>query len=148
MKPTIINHFAGEYRWLSNFWPVPIVLDDMLFPTVEHAYQAAKTTNMHARKEILIASSPGLAKRLGRIVPMRKDWHMLKEGVMLLLLRQKFAYPELREKLRATGDLVLVEGNTWGDTYWGADMRTGVGCNKLGVLLMHVRSEVNDANRT
>ncbi len=58
---------------------------------------------------------------------------------MLDLLRIKFTIPTLRERLLATGDQTLIEGNTWGDTYWG--VCRGVGLNNLGTLLMQVREE-------
>jgi predicted NAD-dependent protein-ADP-ribosyltransferase YbiA (DUF1768 family) len=60
---------------------------------------------------------------------------------MLNLLRQKFQNPELREKLLCTGKLELIEGNYWGDTYWG--VCRGVGENRLGKLLMLVREEAS-----
>lgn len=71
---------------------------------------------------------------------MRDDWERVKLAVMLDLLRQKFAHADLRAQLIATSDDVLVEGNTWGDTFWG--MCNGVGLNHLGRLLMQVRAEV------
>lgn len=49
----------------------------------------------------------------------RPDWEDVKVDIMLGLLRQKFQHPELGAKLLATGDAYLVEGNTWGDTFWG-----------------------------
>jgi predicted NAD-dependent protein-ADP-ribosyltransferase YbiA (DUF1768 family) len=58
---------------------------------------------------------------------------------MLHLLQQKFSDPVLKEKLLATGGAVLVEGNTWGDTFWGVYKRNGM--NHLGRLLMKVRAE-------
>ena len=61
---------------------------------------------------------------------------------MLWLLRRKFENPELRAKLLATGNTELIEGNTWGDTFWGAELRTGRGQNMLGKLIMKVRAEL------
>ena len=60
---------------------------------------------------------------------------------MLEMLRQKFYYDrELYESLLATGDAPLIEGNDWGDTFWG--QVNGQGSNMLGVMLMLVREEV------
>lgn len=65
----------------------------------------------------------------------------MRDGVMLQLLRQKFlGDEELRRKLLRTGDAMLVEGNYWGDTYWGVCF--GSGKNMLGKLLMQVREEL------
>ncbi len=47
---------------------------------------------------------------------------------------------DLREKLLATGDRKLVEGNTWGDTFWG--VCRGNGKNHLGKILMKIRAEL------
>jgi predicted NAD-dependent protein-ADP-ribosyltransferase YbiA (DUF1768 family) len=58
---------------------------------------------------------------------------------MRSLLRQKFAHPSMRERLLATGDEELIEGNWWGDTFWG--VCNGEGQNQLGKLLMRVRHE-------
>ena len=50
---------------------------------------------------------------------------------------------ELKEKLLATENEELVEGNTWHDTYWGVCNRRGK--NKLGKILMRIREELRDA---
>lgn len=73
---------------------------------------------------------------------MRQDWDSLKHAYMRGFVLEKFTKPELREKLLATGDALLVEGNTWGDIYWGVDMRTGKGENFLGKILMQTRDEL------
>lgn len=59
---------------------------------------------------------------------------------MLHLLRLKFEIPAIAEDLLDTGDQRLVEGNVWGDRYWG--VCDGVGENWLGELLMQVRDEL------
>ena len=38
-----IESFHDEYRFLSNFWPVLIDYEGIVYPTSEHAFQAAKT---------------------------------------------------------------------------------------------------------
>lgn len=136
----MIVAFKGDYLWLSNFWPVTVMYDGLVYPSVEHAYQAAKTTDQVHRSRIAAASTPGRAKRLGNRAPLRPQWDYMKEDVMLALLRQKFQVPELKQHLLDTGEEQLVEGNTWGDTYWG--VYRGKGHNRLGVLLMRVRTEL------
>lgn len=135
-----ITSFSGEYRFLSNFWPSVVTDEEYRYPTVEHAYQAAKTTSASHRRDIAWAPTAGVAKRLGRRVPIRPDWEDVKIDVMRGLLRQKFAEPTLRAKLLATGTALLVEGNTWGDRFWG-QCPVGVGENWLGRLLMEIRSQ-------
>ena len=136
----MICSFAGEYAALSNFYPKPIEYNNLLFDTTEHAYQAAKTAYQFEQLWIQAAETPGIAKRRGRKVTLRQDWEAIKDQVMLDLLRLKFKDPVLAPILIATGEELLVEGNTWGDTYWGCC--NGVGHNKLGELLMQVRYEL------
>lgn len=141
-NPTeMIDYFGtgddgNPYAFLSNFywhgnW------------TVEHQYQAAKTDDPAWAAAILNAPTPGAAKKLGRKAPMRPTWEQEKVAVMLALLRMKFLRPELAQKLLDTGDATLVEGNWWGDTFWG--VCRGQGQNHLGRLLMQVRSELREA---
>lgn len=134
-----INSFQGAYRFLSNFYPAHVVYGGITFPTTEHAYQAAKSADIHNAQRIAQLPTPGDAKRAGRTLVIRTDWEQVKEQVMLDLLRLKFALPHLREKLLATGDVALIEGNTRGDVYWG--VCRGRGRNRLGELLMQVRKE-------
>ena len=137
----MINSFRGEYRWLSNFWLCTIYLDGYSYPSTEHAYQAAKTDNPVDRDRIRKAPTCKEAKHLGYLVKLRSDWESIKLSVMEDLLRQKFTdYPDLKQKLLATGDQELIEGNTWNDTYWGVCNSKGE--NHLGKLLMKIRAEL------
>ena len=132
----VIAEFRGEYRWLSNFWPSPVSYDGVTYACVENAYQAAKTTPDH--RDIFNRVSPGGAKRLSRTVPIRGDWDQVRVAVMRGLLTQKFAYGStLGDRLMATGDVPIEEGNTWGDRFWGVCQ--GSGENQLGRLLMELR---------
>lgn len=138
--PDVIDYFgtgtdAGDYSFLSNFywhgW------------TVEHHFQAAKTDDPAWVQKILHAPSPGAAKKLGRKAPMRPTWDDEKVPVMRTLLRMKFSDIALAERLLATGDAQLIEGNWWGDKFWGVS--GGAGENNLGKLLMQVREELRYA---
>lgn len=139
---TDVLEFQGEHRWLSNFAPVTIRLHDGDYPSVEHAYQAEKTMNDSAREEIRRAKTPEDAKRLGRHVPVRRDWEFVKVDVMRHLLSQKFCVEPYRSKLVATGTVLLIEGNRWGDTFWGVQQQSGCGLNMLGKLIMDIRAEL------
>ena len=136
----MIASFSGQYRWLSNFAPVDVIYGDYVYPSVEHAYQAAKATDEDGRFYVSTAATPGEAKRRGRRIVLRTDWDDIKLQVMYDLVQQKFQQEPYREKLLATGDLLIVEGNTWGDTYWGCV--NGVGHNHLGQIIMAVREEL------
>lgn len=138
----MINTFDGKYRWLSNFWPSVVELDNAMYASVEHAYQAAKTLDESWRvkltKPTLTAAG---AKKIGQRVPMREDWEDVKIGVMRDLLVQKFTNLTLRQALIDTKGEELVEGNWWGDTFWG--VCKGKGRNELGKLLMEIRDELS-----
>ncbi|AKG21176.1 NADAR family protein [Calothrix sp. 336/3] len=140
-----INRFSGNYAFLSNFWYCKIIFEDIEFPSVEHAFQAAKTTNPNEREMVCLAATPVKAKRIGRKVTLRDDWEKVKIEIMRGLLVQKFSQDEmLQEMLLSTGDWELIEGNTWGDKFWGAVLENGkwVGRNELGKLLMSVRCQI------
>lgn len=137
----MINSFAGENRWLSNFWSCFVVLDDVTYPSTENAYQAAKTLNKDQRV-VFEKCFPGKAKREGRKLSIRPDWEEVKFSIMEDLLRQKFSQPELQQKLIATHPQELIEGNNWGDVIWG--VCNGVGENNLGKLLMKIRGDLID----
>lgn len=133
----MINAFIGEYRFLSNFYPYPIQYDGMEYPTVEHAYQAAKSFDIRYRRRVQLARTPGTAKMIGRRVLLREHWEEAKVGIMRTLLEYKFADKNLRGMLARTAPHELVEGNTWGDRYWG--VCDGEGLNMLGKLLVEIR---------
>jgi len=132
-----INLFRGSHFFLSNFFLHSIDYEDMRYPSTEHAFQAAKSLDTETRRSIAVLKTPGEAKKAGHAIECRSDWEQVKVDVMRELLRIKFTDRVLREKLLATRDAELVEGNTWGDTVWG--VCNGVGENRLGKLLMELR---------
>lgn len=131
-----IRRFEGEYRFLSNFY-LCMVPYGLVYPSVENAFQAQKTKDKEEREEFL-AISPARAKQLGRQLDIRPDWEAVKENLMIDLLMIKFHNVDLKQKLLATGDAELVEGNWWGDEVWG--VCNGRGQNLLGKCLMAVRT--------
>ena len=136
-----IAEFQGDYRFLSNFYPAEVVFEGIAYPTVEHAYQSAKTLDMDERKRIAALKTPAEAKTEGRKLKLRDDWETVKFTVMEDCVRYKFTHNgELRDKLLATGDKILEEGNTWGDRIWG--VYQGQGENHLGKILMKIRDEL------
>jgi ribA/ribD-fused uncharacterized protein len=141
-----IDSFRDENEFLSNFYLVDVEYEGLIYPSTEHAYQAAKSLEDKVRKTVRDAKNSagapdcGRAKKMGRKLTCRKDWEYVKRDVMLALLRKKFAQPKLRTELINTGRAKLVEGNWWGDTYWG--VCKGKGKNWLGRLLMKVREEL------
>jgi ribA/ribD-fused uncharacterized protein len=144
-----IASFTGECAFLSNFHPVPIRFMGLDWPTVEHAYQAQKTTEKPLQEHIRNLPSAGAAKRAGRVVPLRYRWDIIKAPIMRQLVRCKFMqHPVLAHALLGTGSEELIEGNSWHDNFFGdctcVACANVVGLNWLGILLMEVRQELRD----
>jgi len=135
-----IRSFRDKYRFLSNFFPAKVLFEGDIYPSVEHAYQSAKTLNPDERQAIRQVKLAGMAKQLGKHVTLRSDWRQINLNIMKVLVREKFQDLVLKEKLLNTGDAILIEGNNWGDTYWGN--YNGEGHNHLGRILMEVREEL------
>lgn len=136
----MIREFRKEYKWLSNFSPCEIQFNGMLFSSVEHAYMSAKSDDLEWKSFCGDASnSPGRVKKKSREITLRNDWDSIKVGVMRELLQQKFSQKPYKELLLDTGTQFIQEGNRWGDTFWGVDLKTNTGENNLGVLLMEIR---------
>ena len=138
----IIDSFRGKYYFLSNFFPAEVTYNGLTYQNNAAAFQAQKTYSKEERIEFTTLE-PKDAKRRGRRVRLRRDWEQVKDRIMEEIVRAKFSQnKELKEQLLATGDAQLVEGNRWNDRYWGVDIRSGVGENHLGKILMKVRSEL------
>jgi len=155
-SPNVINVFWDKHAFLSNFYHAPVYWDvkglfeakGFPFPTNEHAFQAAKYKAMDVEdgrarldyiQAILSCQNPVDAKRLGQKVKIDLDvWENIKVDCMRAVVFEKFRqHSNLREQLLDTGHALLVEGNTWGDTFWGRC--DGKGANILGAILMEVR---------
>jgi N-glycosidase YbiA len=131
-----ITEFRGEYRFLSNFWPCAVPIGGITYPSSEHAYQAHKTLDHRAREAMAALSTPGDAKRAGKVLDLRTDWERVKKAVMLQVVLVKFMkHADLAKLLVATGDASLQEGNHWHDNFWGVcrcAQPTGQGLSYLG----------------
>lgn len=156
LDKTPITSFSGMYSFLSNFHPATVEMDGVEYPSVEHAFQAAKFLPDSVwstvqgkpllwREKVRLSVTPGQAKKVGRGGPLREGWNDMRVEVMLELIRWKFGiHDDLQEKLLQTRDRELIEGNTWDDTFWGC-VKVGerwVGENWLGILLMQIREEL------
>lgn len=134
-----ISSFSGRYSFLSNFHECKVVIDDLIFDSSEAAFQSFKNDAMQLK---FVGLSAKESKKLGKTVKKRCDWDAIKDVVMYGVVKEKFMqHEDLKEKLLATGDEELIEGNTWWDTYWGVCQ--GHGDNKLGKTLMRVRDELS-----
>lgn len=142
----ILDFHNNGYDWLSNFYKVEFVWEGIIWPSSEHAYQAAKVLDKPTRLEISRIHSPGKVKKLGKTLLLREDWDEVRIPIMIEILRAKFRQnPELKQKLVETGFEHLEEGNNWGDRFWGVSpIGSEQGMNHLGLILMDLRDEFRD----
>jgi len=142
-----IFSFRRGYGFLSNFYMASFIIAEKKWRSVEHYYQAHKTKKKKLRKEIRKCENFIQAKRLGKKLKLRKDWDDVKDKIMYKTVKAKFFQnSDLAKKLIDTGNAKLIEGNRWGDEYWGKCRADGkwVGKNKLGKILMQVRKELQN----
>lgn len=132
-----IRGFYGPYYFLSNSYPA-VIRDDLAYPTIEHAVQAAKSDDLLYRVLVRDCGNVSNAREIGRKVPGKGP----TRGQMAEWLRQKFSDPTLKAKLLATAPSLLIEEDKWGDTFWGT--KNGKGENHLGQLLMKLRKDLWD----
>ena len=143
MQVKLINNFKEEYYFLSNFSDSEFVHDGITWKTNEHFYQAMKSLDRNERIRIANLRTAGDTKKEGKKLSIRPDWEDVKIDVMRQGLRLKFdleTHPDLCRQLIETFPNMLVEGNWWGDTFWG--ICNGQGMNWLGILLMERREEL------
>ena len=132
----------GSFDFLSNFHPAKVEMDGICYQNAEAAFQAQKCVDV-ADKASFAELTAVKAKRRGRQVKLRPDWDAVRIGIMEEVVRAKFTQnPDLASRLVATGTMPIEEGNSFGDTFWGVDVRTGEGENHLGKILMKVRKEL------
>ena len=137
MEENKITEFKGKNYFLSNFYQCKVTFNGLTFNNSEAAFQAQKDLNS---ANSFVHLSGYEAKQLGKKVQLRDDWESVKESIMFKVLYAKFTQNEdLKTLLLNTGNSQLIEGNSWHDTFWGVDINTGQGENKLGILLMTIR---------
>jgi ribA/ribD-fused uncharacterized protein len=138
----MIDRFPGKYRFLSNFYPTQVTYEDRIYLNAEAAFQSAKSIKDSIRNEFT-KLDPYEAKQRGKRLTLRPEWEDIKYKVMYDIVLNKFSSnPTLKEMLLKTGNEILIEGNTWGDQYWG--VCNGRGQNKLGDILMKIREVLKE----
>lgn len=151
----VVDKFAGEYEFLSNFYQGAVKYKGISFNTAEHAYQCQKIPEKlwHKINAIKTAKNAKMAVKVMLGDPARgfvwnqAEWDAKKVDIMLEILLRKFSNMMHRDRLEMTAPAELIEGNTWGDKFWGVPVdrhgfRTKPGENMLGKLLMHIRDDM------
>jgi len=144
----MICNFREGNRWLSNFAFVKIKLNNIVYPTVEHAYMSAKNDDINWKAFCADRmNSASQVKKAGRTIQLINNWEIKKLLIMEEYIRQKFNQEPCKTKLLNTHDEHIQEGNYWGDAFWGVSLKTNKGHNHLGQLIMQIRVELNNENK-
>lgn len=143
-----ISSFRDEYRFLSNFYQCPFEYKGLTYPNAEAAFQAQKCCKEEDKIKYTLQKNPVRVKQMGKKEPnLPANWDTVSYDIMNEILHAKFSVPELAEKLKATGNAYLEEGNHWHDNRWGKctceKCSTKEGQNWLGKILMEIRDELN-----
>jgi ribA/ribD-fused uncharacterized protein len=158
----VINSFRDEYRFLSNFYESIIIINNKVYKSVEHWYQASKADNETLHEYIRNLPTPGNTKGVWKkkfvMIPIegikeqkpiqvrkRKDFNNINIDIMRQGINLKFEILSLRKLLNQTKGKMLIEGNTWHDNFWGncsCEVCKNIeGENWLGKLLMEERDD-------
>ena len=81
-----ISRFNNDFAFLSNFYPCKVIYQGITYPSSEHAYQAAKTSDVEIKKIIAQLSTAGKAKRYGATLQKPKNWYQISVGIMFDIL--------------------------------------------------------------
>ena len=153
------NPALNEFKEFSNMHEAKIQVDGITFPTVEHYFQWSKAKmfgDADAQAKILKTASPKSVKSYGKKVKGfdEEAWSAKKDEIMRTAVRAKLVqHPDIRKKLLDTGTRPIAEadprGKYWGigtsaDTSKAKDVTRWPGQNKLGKILMELRSELKE----
>ena len=134
--------YPKEFYIFDNFTAFQVEFDGQLWPTSEHAFQAAqfKSSAPGVFQEILDAKSPHDAQKIAfqNKTKSHPNWEETKESVMKEILICKVEqHPYVLKKLLASGNREIIE-DSWRDSEWGWGENKD-GENKLGKLWMEIR---------
>ena len=150
------NSRTPYFDIFSNFYDEPLKIENEIWKTGEHFYQAAKfaKTGLQPDEEIyhtiINAETPGTAKKLADEYFSEENKECSHQALrtfvaMSQMLTVKFAFGTLaRKRLMQTGDLELIH-LSGSDFFWGQN-RKGEGKNLLGKALMQMRDSGSDCS--
>jgi len=141
----VVGFYPREFYTFDNFASFQVVWRDIRWPTSEHAYQASHffDTAPELAEQIRNASSAHDAYRLAKANADKapENWNEIKLKIMEEIVRCKLEqHPYIQQKLRQTGNVLIVEDSPKDDFWgWGPD-RTGR--NELGKIWMRLREAI------
>lgn len=142
----IVGFYEREFYCFSNFASFAVRWKGRLWPTSEHAYQAAKFLKTEPKLALKIwkAASSHEALKLATLYKTKraKNWDEIKFSVMEDILRNKLKqHPYMKYKLHLTGKRLMVE-DSFRDDCWGWGPKKN-GQNALGKIWMKLRDELS-----
>lgn len=143
-----IPFYETSHFVFSNFSAHAVEFKGQRYPTVEHAFHAAKFDDETIKNEIKNATSPLEAFKLGKkYKPQRRsNWDEIKVDVLYLLVKEKVnQHEEVKNALLATDDEQIIEDNPH-DDFWG-NGPDGNGANHTGKILMKIRENLVGASQ-
>lgn len=88
---------------MNNDYPSEVYYKGMLYPSVSHAFQAARTELPHIRKKISMADSLEELYELASKIENPADWESNRLKAMEAIVRDKFIrHRMLKDKLKST----------------------------------------------
>ena len=143
-KDNIAGFFLEGWYVFDNFAPFQIEWRGKLYPTTEHAYQAAHfiETDPLLAEQVRICRSPREASDFANNNKNKEDpnWKDKRISFMEEIVRCKFEqHPYIQNILAETGNKYIVEMND-DDEFWGWG-KNHDGQNQLGNIWMKIRSE-------
>jgi ribA/ribD-fused uncharacterized protein len=141
----IAGFFLSGWYVFDNFAPFQVEWRDKLYPTAEHAYQAAHftDTNPELAEKVRLTSSPREASDFANLNSMHDDpeWKEKRLSIMEEIVRCKLnQHLYVKQILIESKDKFIVEMND-DDAFWGWG-RDHNGENHLGQIWMNLRSEI------
>ena len=138
----VIDRFIGEYAFLDPWYPTLIEVEGLIFPSVQHAFEAGKTSDFATRERLRTASKQEVRQIVQnpafRLQEGFSEWRV---EFMRDLLWWKFTQDvKLASYLVATHPRELIYTNYRGETFWGVEGKNGWGKNTMGILLMEIRA--------
>lgn len=141
----IIGFYPREFYVFDNFSSFQVEWRGKLYPTAEHAYQAAHffdTDPQLAEKIRTEVRSAHDAQKIARQYTGKypENWDKIKVSVMEDICAHKLGQHEyIQWKLQDSGDLEIVEDSTK-DAFWGWGPQRD-GRNELGKIWMRLREK-------
>lgn len=157
-----IIKFDGDERWLSNMVTTqPFEYEGIVYHSTENAYQASKCIDESEKIYISQLTSydskkyhKNIIRKIGINVYKNKvlnpSFEQRKIDIMYDVNCLKYKQHKYKTLLLSTGNMDIIEGNTWNDQFWGMsldnDFNIIKGHNNLGKVLMRIRTELLSGN--